>query len=210
MYAIVDIETTGSHAADNGITEIAIVLHNGIEVEGRYETLINPGVAIPKYISHLTGISNDMVATAPTFEEVAMNIYRLLSNRIFIAHNVNFDYSFIKHHFRKAGYDWNPKKLCTLKLSRKAFPGYHKYGLGHICRELNIEVSNRHRAGGDANATAVLFQQILHKAGAELIKRFIEKKKNREQILPPNLPNEHVKNCLMCRAYITFMMQKEK
>lgn len=193
MYAIVDIETTGSHPQGNGITEIAVVLHDGNQVEGRYETLINPGYAIPPYIVQLTGITNEMTAAAPRFEEVAHKIYNLLNNRIFIAHNVNFDYSFVKYSLRAAGYDWNPKKLCTLKLSRKAFPGMHKYGLGHICRTLDITVSNRHRAGGDATATAVLFGKILEKGGDKLIKDFL-KKENREQILPPNLPAEQVNN----------------
>lgn len=191
MYAIVDIETTGSHPEGNGITEIAIVLHDGEQVEGRYETLINPGYAIPPYVAQLTGISNAMVAGAAPFTEVAHKIYNLLSNRIFVAHNVNFDYSFIKYHLRKHGYDWNPRKLCTLKLSRKAFPGMHKYGLGHICRSLDIPVSNRHRAGGDADATSILFRKILEKGGDKLIKEFL-KKENRDQILPPNLSSEQV------------------
>jgi DNA polymerase III subunit epsilon len=193
MYAIVDIETTGSHPLDNGITEIAIVLHDGEKVEGRYETLINPGCRIPYYVSQLTGITHQMTANAPYFDDVAYKIFTLLQNRIFVAHNVNFDYSFIKYHFRVSGYDWTPKKLCTLKLSRKAFPDMHKYGLGHICRALDIPVVNRHRAGGDANATAILFQKILNAGGEKLIREFL-KRENREQILPPNLPNEQVKS----------------
>jgi DNA polymerase-3 subunit epsilon len=134
-----------------------------------------------------------MVAAAPPFAEVAERIYRLLNNRIFIAHNVNFDYSFIKYHLRCAGYEWQPKKLCTLKLARKAFPGIPKYGLGNICRTLNINIHNRHRAGGDADATAILFGMILQKGGEKMIREFL-KKENREQILPPNLPAEQVKN----------------
>ena len=193
MYAIVDIETTGSHAHNNGVTEIAIVLHNGEEVEGRFETLINPKVAIPSYISYLTGITNDMVATAPAFNEVAANIFRLLNGRIFIAHNVNFDYSFIKYHLRECGFEWSPKKLCTLRLSKKAFPGFPKYGLGHICRELEIIVENRHRAGGDADATAKLFEKIFEKGGEKLIRESL-KKENREQILPPHVNPADVNN----------------
>lgn len=193
MYAIVDIETTGSHPQGNGITEIAIVLHDGNEVEGRFETLVNPGYKIPPYVAQLTGISNDMVEAAQPFEEHAYKIFNLLGNRIFVAHNVNFDYSFVKYYLRAAGYDWNPKKLCTLKLSRKAFPGMHKYGLGHICRALDIPVSNRHRAGGDADATALLFGKIVEQGGDKLLKEFL-KKENREQILPPNLPAEQVNN----------------
>jgi DNA polymerase-3 subunit epsilon len=191
MYAIVDIETTGSHPEKSGITEIAIVLHNGTEVEGRYETLINPGYLIPSYITYLTGITNNEVSQAPDFSQVALHIYNLLSNRIFIAHNVNFDYTFIRHHLMENGYHWLPKKLCTLKLSRKAFPGLQRYGLGHLCKIFDIPVVNRHRAGGDADATAVLFQKILTAGGEKLIKDFL-KKDNHEQILPPNLSRENI------------------
>ena len=187
MYAIVDIETTGSHAGQNGITEIAVVLHNGLEVEGRFETLINPGYHIPKYVSTLTGITNQMVASAPSFGEVAENVLNLLRDRIFVAHNVNFDYSFLKHQFRQANLDWSPRKLCTLRLSRKVFSGLPKYGLGHLCRHLEIPLENRHRAGGDADATAKLFERIIAKGGEKIVKEFM-KKEGREQILPPNLP----------------------
>ncbi len=192
MYAIVDIETTGSHAQDNGITEIAIVLHDGETVEGRFSTLVNPLVPIPRYVASLTGISNEMVASAPLFEEVAGNIHRLLQGRIFVAHNVNFDYSFIKYHLRKAGYEWHARKLCTLRMSRKAFPDLPKYGLGHICRSLDIQIQNRHRATGDAEATSVLFEMILSRGGEKMIREFL-KKEAREQILPPNLAKESVK-----------------
>lgn len=191
MYAIVDIETTGSHAQQNGITEIAIVLYNGDQIEGRFETLVNPKVPIPKYIASLTGISNEMVATAPEFRDVAEKIYTLLNNRIFIAHNVNFDYSFIRYHLLQNGYDWHARKLCTLRLSRKAFPGLTKYGLGHLCRELDISIENRHRAGGDADATALLFEKILREGGEKLIRDFM-KKEGREQILPAHLPKEQI------------------
>lgn len=186
MYAIVDIETTGSHPAANGITEIAIVLHNGSYVEERFETLINPGVPVPQFVTYLTGIHDAMLQNAPTFEEVALHIHRLLGNRIFVAHNVNFDYTFIKYHLQLYGLQWQPKKLCTLKLSRMVFPGYTRYGLGHICRALEIIVENRHRAGGDANATAILFERILQTGGENVIKEFL-KRDHHEQILPPNL-----------------------
>jgi len=191
VYAIVDIETTGSHPDKNGITEIAIVLHNGKEIEGRYVTLINPGIHIPKYISYLTGITNEIVENAPSFSEVALPIFNLLKNRIFIAHNVNFDYTFIRHHLMDQGYYWLPKKLCTLKLSRKAFPGLPKYGLGHLCKTFDIPNESRHRAGGDADATAILFQKILDEGGEKLVKDFL-KKENHEQILPPNLAKEEI------------------
>lgn len=209
MYAIVDIETTGSHPDKNGITEIAIVLHNGKEVEGRYETLINPGYKIPSFITYLTGISNEAVASAPHFSEVAQRIYNLLGNRIFIAHNVNFDYTFIRYHLQANGYHWLPKKLCTLKLSRKAFPGLLKYGLGHLCKEFEIPVVNRHRAGGDADATTILFEKILKEGGEKLVKDFL-KRESHEQILPPNLPKESIQKLPYVPGVYYFHNEKGK
>ncbi len=193
MYAIVDIETTGSHAHNNGITEIAIVLHNGKEIEGRYSSLVNPGYPIPRFVAALTGISNEMVREAPPFTDIAEAVYSHLEGRIFIAHNVNFDYSFVKYHLKEAGFEFNARKLCTVRLSRTAFPGFRKYGLDALCQQLNIMNGERHRATGDAEATAILFDMIIRASGTKLIKEYL-KKDNREQILPANLPKEHVAN----------------
>ncbi len=187
MYAIVDIETTGGHAAGNGITEIAICIHNGINVIDRYHTLINPNQKIPVYITALTGISNAMVASAPTFEEVADEIYAYLHDAVFVAHNVNFDYSFIKHQLKNSGYDLNVKKLCTVRLGRKIFPGLPSYSLGNFCRSMGIEIENRHRAGGDADATAKLFTKMLQQEGAQQHVDKMLKKTSSEQWLPTHL-----------------------
>lgn len=190
-FAIVDIETTGGYAGANGITEIAIVLFDGNTIEGQYHTLINPEVPIPRYITALTGITNNMVNGAPTFGEVADKIFNLLQGKVFVAHNVNFDYSFLKHHLQLHGFELNTKKLCTVRLSRKVFPGYMKYSLGSICRELNIAIADRHRASGDAAATAELFGQILRADSDGHVKAML-KGKSKEQYLPPNLPAEQV------------------
>lgn len=186
MYAIVDIETTGGHASANGITEIAIVLHDGEKVTRRYQTLINPQKNIPVYISALTGISNEMVQTAPYFSEVAAEVYSLLHDRIFIAHNVNFDYSFLKYHLSGCGYELQCKKLCTVRLSRKVFPGLISYSLGKLCKQLDIELTNHHRAGGDADSTAILFSMILAKDSDGHVKQSLNRN-SKEQLLPPNL-----------------------
>lgn len=191
MFAIVDIETTGGHASSNGITEIAIVLHNGKEIEEKYTTLINPNVAIPPYVQSLTGITTAMVAKAPQFKDVAAHIYNLLKERIFVAHNVNFDYSFVKHHLQEAGFDLNTQKLCTIRTARKVFPGYRKYGLGSICRELEIEITDRHRAEGDALATAKLFELLFANDTSGEIKSML-KNKSAAQYLPPNVDEEIV------------------
>ncbi len=186
MYAIVDIETTGGHASGNGITEVAIYIHDGFQVTDAFHTLINPHQKIPVYITALTGISNAMVASAPSFEEVAAKIYGLLHNNVFVAHNVNFDYSFIKYHLKNAGYDLNVGKLCTVRLGRKIFPGLPSYSLGNLCRSKGIEVTDRHRAVGDARATVILFEKMLAEGGQVHIDHML-KKSSSEQWLPLHL-----------------------
>ena len=191
MYAIVDIETTGGYAASNDITEVAIVLHDGIRALDRFETLIKPSVPIPYFIQSLTGIHPGLVENAPSFQEVAALIFEKLQGNVFVAHNVNFDYSFLKHHLSAAGYELSAQKLCTVRLSRKVFPALTSYSLGNLCRHFSITIENRHRAGGDASATAVLFEHILKNNGAVYIEEFL-KKNSKEQSLPPNLPKEQV------------------
>ena len=193
MYAIVDIETTGGHAAGSGITEVAVYIHDGNKVTQSFKTLINPERSIPIYITALTGINNAMVASAPVFKEVAGEIFELLSGNIFIAHNVNFDYSFIKHHLKSAGYELNVKKLCTVRLSRKVFMGLASYSLGHLCRSLHIEIEHRHRADGDARATVILFDKLLQ-AGAQLHIDAMLKKSSSEQWLPLQLDKSIIEN----------------
>lgn len=190
MYAIVDIETTGSYASANGITEIAIHVFDGKKVIEKFETLINPGQPIPRYIQAFTGISNEMVKTAPAFEEVAEPVFRILSENIFIAHNVNFDFSFIKSHLLRAGYDLSSKKLCTVRLSRKIFPGFPSYSLGNLCHSLKIKMNDRHRAGGDAAATVELFKKLLANDRENFIDKSLQRN-SKEQILPPNVPKKY-------------------
>jgi len=161
MYAIVDIETTGSYASAHGITEVAIHVFDGSKVVKKFESLINPLQPIPRYIQSFTGITDEMVANAPQFYEVAEEIFNILNENFFIAHNVNFDYSFLKSYLLRAGLDLRAKKLCTVRLSRRIFPGFPSYSLGNLCRSLEIEINNRHRAGGDAEATVKVFSKLL-------------------------------------------------
>ena len=119
MYAIVDIETTGSYASANGITEISIHVYDGEKVVEQFETLINPQQPIPYFIQAMTGITDTMVSDAPHFEDVAEKIFSILQNNIFVAHNVSFDYSFVKHQLAQCGFQLHTKKLCTVRLARK-------------------------------------------------------------------------------------------
>ena len=191
-FAVVDIETTGSTPQSAGITEIAIVIHNGVEVTGKYVTLINPRHKIPPFIVNMTGISDEMVAAAPLFEEVAPQIYNLLNGRVFVAHNVSFDYSFVHYLLARAGFQWSAPKLCTIRLSRRVFPGLEKYGLGSLTRDLGIKIEGRHRAWGDAAATAQVLTMAIEKEGMQPIHNLLAKKEPRKKkvITKGEMPND--------------------
>jgi len=163
MFAIIDVETTGTVYKYGKLTEVAIFLHNGNNITGSFQTLINPEMDIPYSVTKLTGITNEMVADAPKFYEVARKIVELTAGRVFVAHNVNFDYKFIKEEFKRLGYNFSRKTLCTVKLARKILPGYPSYSLGKLCEALDIGINGRHRAGGDAYATVQLFELMLDK-----------------------------------------------
>jgi DNA polymerase III subunit epsilon len=175
LFAITDIETTGSAAAGNSITEIGICLMNGTKVVDEFHTLLNPGVSLPKSIVALTGITDDMLEHAPTFAEMADRILEFMGDAIFVAHNVSFDFSFIQAEFAAIGIKWHPKKLCTVKLSRKAFPGNRSYSLGNITRELGIINDSPHRALGDARATSLLMISCLNHLEEGTIEKMLAK-----------------------------------
>ena len=160
MYAILDIETTGGSPKTEKITEIAIFFHDGTKVVDEWSTLINPEKDIPYFITGLTGITNEMVADAPRFYEVAKEIVERTDNHVIVGHNVRFDYSFIKSEFKTLGFEFDRQTLCTIKLSRKLFPGHKSYSLGKLCKDLGIEIHDRHRAAGDALATVKLFEML--------------------------------------------------
>ena len=163
-YAILDIETTGGSPKNERITEIAIFIYNGSAIVDEFCTLINPEKNIPYFITGLTGISNEMVADAPKFFEIARKIVEITENCIVVGHNVQFDYSFIQNEFRQLGYDYKRSTLCTVKLSRKLIPGFKSYSLGKLCQQVGIQINDRHRAAGDAMATMKLFELLLTKS----------------------------------------------
>lgn len=172
MYTIIDIETTGGSPVTEKITEIAIILHDGEKTIDEYTTLINPEKKIPYHITNLTGITNAMVCDAPKFYEVAKNIVEFTEGSIFVAHNVSFDYNFIRNEFKRFGYNFTRDKLCTVQLSRRLIPGLSSYSLGKICNYLAINIKGRHRAAGDALATVKLFEHLLKTSGDESRKAF--------------------------------------
>jgi DNA polymerase-3 subunit epsilon len=163
MYAILDIETTGGNSTSEKITEIAVYIHDGKKIVDEFSTLINPERSVPWFISQLTGINNEMVQDAPKFYEVAKKIVDITSGKTVVAHNAQFDYSFIRQEFKSLGYNFSRDCLCTVKLSRKIIPGFRSYSLGNLCSNLGINIENRHRAGGDALATVKLFELLLER-----------------------------------------------
>src|SRR5262245_15055712 len=120
--AIVDLETTGAHPVWDRVTEIAVLEVEAGEICAEWSTLVNPGTSIPPAIQALTGITNAMVADAPSFEELAAQLYERLDGRVFVAHNARFDYGFLRHEFERAGLRFQARTLCTVKLSRRLYP----------------------------------------------------------------------------------------
>jgi len=192
-YAIIDIETTGGLSKRDRITEIGIVIHDGDQVIDTYETLINPERSIPSNITRITGINNDMVREAPKFYEVAKKIVEMTEDTIFVAHNVRFDYGFIKHEFENLGYTFSKKQLCTVRLTKNVFPGLKSYSLGSLIRHFGIAVNSRHRALEDARATAIIFDKMLKlQTGQDKIKEFISKGLDLTK-LPEGITKEQIK-----------------
>jgi len=186
IYTIIDVETTGP---SNRITEISIFKYDGTQVIDEFTSLVNPETFIPMHITALTGIDNIMVVDAPRFNEISQQILDITTDTIFVAHNVNFDYNVIRKEFKLIGIDFNRKKLCTVRLSRKLLPGHASYSLGKLCKSLAIPIHNRHRAKGDVEATVLLFKLILTQDNAQETITAFFKKSSKEATLPPNLPS---------------------
>ncbi len=161
LFAVVDVETTGGSYQNARLTEIAIYLFNGEHIVKEFATLINPERPIPYMITKLTGITDDMVADAPRFFEIARVIVEMTEGAVFVGHNVAFDYNFIRQEFKSLGYNYKRPTLCTVKMSRKILPGYDSYSLGNLCSAIGIPINNRHRAAGDALATAYLLKRLI-------------------------------------------------
>jgi DNA polymerase-3 subunit epsilon len=186
-FAVTDIETIGSAPGAGTITEIAICIHDGTRVIERFESLVNPEKKLPPFIVQLTGITDSMLRHAPLFADIADEVHDLLKDCVFVAHNVNFDFGFIKAEFDAVGIAWKPKRICTVRLARKSFPGHRKYGLASVCEFLDIPNRAAHRAMGDAEATAILFTKCIEAHGFTLIDEFLKHGAS-DAFLPNHIP----------------------
>ena len=166
-FAVVDVETTGgSPARGDRIVEFACVRVRGGEVQGAFETLVNPGLHIPRWITGLTGIDDELVEPAPRFAEIAERVRSELEGRVFVAHNVSFDWRFVAEELRISRAEVpTGDRLCTVKLARRAVPGLRRRGLDSLAHYYGVEIDGRHRAGGDARATAEILDLMLQEAG---------------------------------------------
>lgn len=172
-FAVIDVETTGGHAAGNRITEVGIAISDGTKVLDTYHTLVNPECDIPRYITNLTGISNDTVAGAPTFAEIAEMVDKMLADAVFVAHNVNFDFAFIRMEFARLGIDFRRKKLCTARYGRSLLADQKGFSLSKLAKRFNVVNEQPHRALSDALTAAYILHELIKLDGEALINKKI-------------------------------------
>lgn len=187
-----DLETTGATATKDRITEVGIVEVSPAGVS-RYSQLVNPQCRIPEFIQGLTGITEHMVAQAPTFEEIAQDLFDRLQGKLFIAHNARFDYGFIKNEFKRIGIDFRARVLCTVKLSRELYPTEARHNLDTLIARHGLQVSDRHRALADADVIYQFWEKLQQLFTVEQLTAVIHKLTARPAIpsqLDPDLPDQ--------------------
>jgi DNA polymerase III subunit epsilon len=183
--AIVDLETTGTRAAHDRITEIGVVEVERFAVAGEWSTLVNPGIAVPAEIQALTGLTQPMLAAAPRFADIAAELLERLAGRVFVAHNSRFDYGFLRREFERAGLRFHARELCTVKLSRRLYPG-GAHDLDSLIERHGIACRARHRALGDADAVWQFLKIAEREHGAEVLS-VAARQVARYPALPPHL-----------------------
>ena len=187
MYAILDIESTGGKYNEEGITEIAIHRFDGHQVVDKFICLVNPEREIQPFVAKLTGINNKMLRSAPKFHEVAKRIVEITEDAVLVAHNAQFDYRILRTEFRRLGYDFQRKTLCTVDLSKQLIPDAESHSLGKLARSLGIPMSDRHRANGDALATLKLFKLLLDKDSDKKIITEVIREETHGELSPTQL-----------------------
>lgn len=182
----VDIETSGGSWKNSRVIEVAAIRYENGEITDQFQTLINPGTPIPYYITQITGLTDGDVALSPQFAEIAPELFEFMQGAVFVAHNVRFDYSFLKAEFAACGLDFKPRLLCTVRLSRALYADQKGHSLQKLIERHNIEVDSRHRAYADARAI-LDFSHIAHSEhGQELFDAAVAKQL-KTQSMPANL-----------------------
>lgn len=189
----VDIETNGLSSVRGRVIEIAAIRVEGMEIVGTMTSLVNPGVPLPAFITELTGITTDDVIDAPYFGEISQQFQKLMDGAIFVAHNVRFDYSFIKQEFKRLGLPFDPKLLCTVRLSRALYPEHRKHSLKELIVRHNLSFKQRHRAYDDAHAI-YQFYKLANEAFTPEVLTDALKKQLKLQALPSNIDHDLINN----------------
>ncbi len=187
QFSVVDVETTGGFAQNHRITEVGIVRTNGREILEEFHTLINPEMQIPRHITALTGIDNNTVKEAPTFAEKAQEIVDFLGDDVFVAHNVDFDFSFIKNELQRENIEVKLRKLCTVRYARSLLKDQTKFGLARLAQRFGIVNKHPHRALADARTAALILHKLIAMDGANVLQSKMTKLA-REVKLPAHLP----------------------
>lgn len=189
--AFVDIETTGMSTYADRIIEVGILVWENNKVIKKYSQLIDPEVPVNPYITGITGIKSDDLTGSPTFHQVASEIFDILNDCTFVAHNVRFDYGFMKAEFERAGYNFKMPHFCTVRLSRALYPEHPRHGLDSIIKNHNIKCKNRHRAFDDAEVICKFYKQELKRLGQEELDRVISQTGKRIS-WPLHIPKEDI------------------
>ncbi|EFI24794.1 exonuclease, DNA polymerase III, epsilon subunit family [Neisseria sp. oral taxon 014 str. F0314] len=184
--AVVDLESTGGNFYRDRITEVAVLRFERGAAK-RYEWLVNPQQPIPKFVADLTGITDEAVSGAPVFSDIAADLLPLLHGAVVVAHNSRFDYTFLRHEFRRAGMDFAAPALCTVQLSRRLYPQFYRHNLDSIIERFGIAVESRHRAMADVAALSDFLERSLVEKGAEEWERHCRSLMN-PKMLPASLP----------------------
>lgn len=178
-FVFVDIETTGGSPVSSRVLEVAVIkVHQG-KIVDEYESLLNPDEYIPPFISQLTGITDGDVASAPFFNQIAAELYDFMAGSVFVAHNVNFDLSFLQTEFHRFGIDFEPARFCTVQLSRALYPEYTTHKLAALIERHDIRVDDRHRAYADARAIVDFYDLAGRECGQDVRAAAVARQLNR-------------------------------
>ena len=193
-YVLLDLETTGATPLKDRITEIALIRYEGEKEVARWQTLVNPEVPISSFIQQLTGISNEMVANAPTFKQIAGELLDYLQDTVLCAHNARFDHGFLKNEFKRIGIDLRQKVLCTVKLSRTLYPQHRSHGLDAIITRHGLTCNSRHRAMGDVEMVAAFLNTARHELGSHAVNKAAEGLLKGARSLPAHIDAQVIDN----------------
>lgn len=191
VYSFVDIETNGGTGERGRCIEVAAIKVVDGAIVDTFTSLINPGMSVPSWITRLTGITNSELVDAPYFSDIADDLYRFLDSSVFVAHNVLFDYSFLRNEFAASGYNFRPKLFCTVKMSRALWPEHRGHSLEAIIKRHSIATADRHRAYDDAR---VMYEYVMHTLrykGAEALSANLALQLKTKS-LPPNVSEQTI------------------